>query len=84
MTLLIEALRLTLFPAMMAFAACSDLLTMTIANKVSLALLAGFAVLAAMTGMSAAELGGHAGAAGVVLVAAFICFARGWIGGGDA
>ena len=84
MTLVIEAIKLTLFPAMMAFAASSDLLTMTIANRVSLILIAGFVLLAAMTGMSLAQIGVHAGAAAAVLVAAFVCFAFGWIGGGDA
>ena len=47
--MLTEAISLTLFPAMMAFAASSDLLTMTIANRVSLILVAGFAVLALLT-----------------------------------
>jgi len=75
---------LTLFPSMMAFAASSDLLTMTIANRVSLALVGGFAILAALSGMSGADMATHAGAAAAVLVVAFICFARGWIGGGDA
>jgi prepilin peptidase CpaA len=82
--MLTEAISLTLFPAMMAFAASSDLLTMTIANRVSLALVGGFAVLAVLSGMSGADMATHAGAAAVVLVVAFICFARGWIGGGDA
>ena len=45
-TMLTEAIELTLFPGMMAFAASSDLLTMTIANRVSLILIAGFALLA--------------------------------------
>ena len=79
-----EAIRLTLFPAMMAFAASSDLLTMTIANRVSLILIAGFVVLAALGGMSGAELLSHVGAAAAVLAVAFTCFACGWIGGGDA
>jgi prepilin peptidase CpaA len=35
MIILVEAIELTLFPAMMAFAASSDLFTMTIANRVS-------------------------------------------------
>jgi prepilin peptidase CpaA len=82
--MLSEAIRLTLFPAVMAFAASSDLLTMTIANRVSLVLIAGFALLAGLSGLGGAELLSHAGAAAAVLVAAFICFARGWIGGGDA
>ena len=41
----IDTVRLLLFPTMMAFAASSDLLTMTISNRVSLILLAGFFVL---------------------------------------
>jgi prepilin peptidase CpaA len=79
-----EAIRLTLFPAMMAFAASSDLLTMTIANRVSLALVGGFVLLAALSGVSVADMLSHAGAAGAVLGVAFFCFACGWIGGGDA
>jgi prepilin peptidase CpaA len=82
--MLTEAISLTLFPAMMAFAASSDLLTMTIANRVSLALVGGFVVLAVLSGMSGADMATHAGAAAAVLFVAFICFARGWIGGGDA
>ena len=82
--MLTEAIELTLFPAMMAFAASSDLLTMTIANRVSLILIAGFAVLALLCGMSAADLMSHLGAAALVLAVAFGCFAFGWIGGGDA
>ena len=82
--MLTEAIRLTLFPAVMAFAASSDLLTMTIANRVSLALVGGFVVLAALSGASGADMASHAGAAAAVLAVAFVCFARGWIGGGDA
>ena len=82
--MLTEAIRLTLFPAMMAFAASSDLLTMTIANRVSLALIGGFASLAALTGVSGADVLSHIGAAAAVLAVAFVCFACGWIGGGDA
>jgi prepilin peptidase CpaA len=82
--MLTDAISLTLFPAMMAFAASSDLLTMTIANRVSLLLIAGFILLALLSGISGADMLSHAGAAAIVLVAAFICFACGWIGGGDA
>jgi len=82
--MLTEAIRLTLFPAVMAFAASSDLLTMTIANRVSLVLVGGFVLLAVLSGLSGADMLSHAGAAAAVLAAAFICFARGWIGGGDA
>jgi len=82
--MLIETIKLTLFPALMAFAASSDLLTMTIANRVSLVLIGGFVLLAGLVGLSAAEMLSHAGAAAAVLAVAFTCFACGWIGGGDA
>ncbi|HEX4411470.1 MAG TPA: prepilin peptidase [Xanthobacteraceae bacterium] len=82
--MLSEVISLTLFPAVMAFAASSDLLTMTIANRVSLILIGGFVVLALLSGMSGIEVLWHVGASATVLLVAFICFARGWIGGGDA
>ena len=82
--MLTEAIRLTLFPAMMAFAASSDLFTMTIANRVSLILVAGFVLLALLSGMGAADIGLHAGAGAAVLIVAFVLFSCGWIGGGDA
>ncbi len=81
---MMDTVRLLLFPALMAFAASSDLFTMTISNKVSLALTAGFLVLAFAIGMSPAEIGLHAAAAAAVLVVAFVFFTRGWVGGGDA
>lgn len=81
---MIDAIRLSLFPALMLFAAWSDLFTMTISNRVSLLLVAGFAVMAALVGLSLTDILWHAAAAAVVLVVAFVFFARGWIGGGDA
>jgi prepilin peptidase CpaA len=82
--MVIDLVRLMLFPTLMAFAAASDLLTMTISNRVSIILVAGFFALALMSGMSMAEVLSHAGAAALVLVVSFGFFARGWIGGGDA
>jgi prepilin peptidase CpaA len=82
--MVLDLVRLTLFPALMAFAAASDLLTMTISNKISLALLAGFVVLAVITGMSLHDVSLHLGAGAIVLVCAFTFFAMGWVGGGDA
>jgi len=79
-----EAIVLTLFPGLMAFAASSDLLTMTIANRVSLILAGGFLVLAVMTGMSPIDVGWHFAAGAVVLVLTFVMFSLGWVGGGDA
>lgn len=76
--------RLFLFPALVAFAAASDLLTMTISNRVSLLLVAGFLALAAISGMAVNDVLLHLGAGLAVLAIAFACFAFGWIGGGDA
>jgi len=84
MTMVADAIRLVLFPAMMAFAASSDLITMTISNRVSLILVGGFLALAFATGMGATDMLWHIGAAAVVLVVAFGFFIQGWIGGGDA
>jgi prepilin peptidase CpaA len=82
--MIIDLLRLLLFPMLMAFAASSDLLTMTISNRVSLLLIAGFLVLALASGMGLTTIGLHMAAGAVVLVVAFTCFAMGWMGGGDA
>jgi len=78
------ALGLMLFPAMMAFAASSDLLTMTISNRVSLTLIGGFFLFALVIGMSGNTMLWHIGAGCMVLAIAFGCFAMRWIGGGDA
>jgi prepilin peptidase CpaA len=82
--MLIETIRLTFFPVLLAFAAFSDLFTMTIANRVSLALVAGFFLLAVLAGMSGHDMLVHTGVGAAVLVVAFACFTQGWIGGGDA
>jgi prepilin peptidase CpaA len=57
---------------------------MTISNRVSLALVAGFLALALMSGMAPYDMLMHAGAGAAVLVLGFGCFAMGWVGGGDA
>jgi prepilin peptidase CpaA len=82
--MVLDIIRLLLFPALMAFAAASDLITMTISNRISLALGAGFVALALLGGMGLHDMLSHAGAGLTVLAAAFVCFAMGWIGGGDA
>jgi len=81
---MLEALIFVVFPFCMLFAALSDLLSMTIANRVSLLLVGTFAVLAIVTGMDPAAIGWHAAAFAVVLAAAFGMFAIGGMGGGDA
>ncbi len=82
--MLTDAVRLLVFPALMAFAASSDLFTMTISNRVTLALVGGFVAMAVISGMSPSDVLAHAGAAATVLVVTFLFFTRGWIGGGDA
>src|SRR3954464_2601211 len=82
--MLTDAVRLLVFPALMAFAASSDLFTMTISNRVALALVGGFAAMALFSGMAPMDVLTHIGAAAAVLTVAFVFFARGWIGGGDA
>jgi prepilin peptidase CpaA len=82
--MLTEAITLVLFPATMAFAASSDLFTMTIANRISLILLAGFVLLSIMMGMTATDMLMHFAAGAAVLVVGFVFFSCGWIGGGDA
>lgn len=82
--MLIDLIKLLLFPALMAFAASSDLFTMTISNRLSVALAGSFVVLALVSGLGLEAIGMHLAAGAVVLAAGFVFFSRGWIGGGDA
>jgi len=75
---------LALFPALMVFAAVSDLFTMTISNRISIALVAIFFVLAVALGVPPKEIGLHVACGLLVLLVSFLFFSRGWIGGGDA
>ncbi len=72
------------FAAIMAFAAAMDLLTMTIPNRVSLALAAAFFLAAPLIGLPLSEIGMHVAAGALVLVAGIALFALGGFGGGDA
>ena len=72
------------FPAAMAFAAVSDLLTMTIPNRVSLLLVGGFFVAAPLAGLGWQETGAHLLVGGAVLAVTFTLFAFNCLGGGDA
>lgn len=75
---------LTIFPLAMLVAASMDMLTMTIPNKISLALIAGFFVLAPFVGLGWMDLAIHVGVAMALLIICMGMFAMGWIGGGDA
>jgi prepilin peptidase CpaA len=82
--MMVEAVRLLLFPAVMAIAASTDLLTMKISNRLTLVLALGFFALALLDGMPVPEIGEHVVAGLLVLAVSFVMFLRGWIGGGDA
>jgi prepilin peptidase CpaA len=75
---------LAVFPTLMAFAAASDLVTMTIPNKLSLALIIAFGAFAFASGLPAQTVLMHVVAGALMLVLCFGMFAVGWIGGGDA
>lgn len=75
---------LILFPALMVFAAFSDLFTMTISNRVSIALVAGFFFLAFALGVPLGDIGQHILCGLCVLAVTFLFFAFRWVGGGDA
>ena len=77
---MLEALILVVFPFCMVFAALSDVLSMTIANRVSLLLVAVFAVVAPLTGMDWSAYGWHFAAGALVLVVTFGLFALGGMG----
>jgi prepilin peptidase CpaA len=81
---MLEALIFVVFPFCMVFAAVSDMLSMTIANRVSVILIATFALVAPFTGMDWTAYGWHFAAAGLVLCFTFGMFAIGGMGGGDA
>ena len=75
---------LMLFPAAMAFAGAMDFFTMTIPNRISVALIAGFAVAAVFAGMPLMAIGNHVLAGALFLVIGIFMFSMGWLGGGDA
>lgn len=75
---------LFLFPAAMAYAAASDLLTMRISNRLVLAMAGLFVVVALLMQMPWQDFGMHLAAGAAVLAVTFSLFAFGWIGGGDA
>ncbi len=81
---MLEAAALFIFPLCMSIAAISDLLTMTIPNRVSLALAVSFFVLAPAFGLPLTEIAMHLAGAGAVFLACFALFALNVMGGGDA
>ena len=75
---------LIVFPALMAYAAFSDLFTMTIANWISVALVAAFVAISLLAGLPASVILMHLACGLCVLAITFALFALGQVGGGDA
>ncbi|TDK35478.1 peptidase [Rhizobium deserti] len=71
-------------PFCLALAAVSDLLTMTIPNKLSLAMVALFLILAPFSGLAWSAIGLSVLAASAVFAVCFALFAFNIMGGGDA
>lgn len=57
---------------------------MTIPNRVSLLMIAGFLVLAPLMGLGLDGWISHLGAGAAMLIVGIVMFALGWLGGGDA
>ena len=79
-----ESLALLFFPGAMAFAGSMDLVTMTIPNRISLAMIAGFFFITLWIGLPTDVVVAHIAAGILVLAAGIGMFAMGWVGGGDA
>ena len=75
---------LIIFPAVMIMAALSDLLTMTIPNRLSIILVASFAPLAVVAGLPIESFLMHLAVGAGILVVGFLLFSIGTLGGGDA
>lgn len=75
---------LLIFPALMIFAALMDLFTMTIPNRISIILIAGFLIAAPLTGMPWEVFLSHIATGMVILFIGIAMFAFGLLGGGDA
>lgn len=80
----LHALAFLLFATPVAVAAASDALTMTIPNRLALALATGFAAMVPIFDLSIASVALHCAAAAIVLAGAFGLFVFGLVGGGDA
>jgi prepilin peptidase CpaA len=81
---MLEPVLLFAFPAAVAFAGAMDLFSMTIPNRISLALIGAFVCIAPFAGLGVQDMAWHFAAGLLVLVVTAGMFFAGWIGGGDA
>lgn len=75
---------LLIFPVVMLVAALSDLLTMTIPNRLSIILVLTFGPLAVVAGLPMEAVLTHLAVGVGILVVGFLLFSIGTLGGGDA
>lgn len=81
---MITAFVFVVFPLCLAMAATSDLLTMTIPNRVSLLMAASFLVIAPLSGLPFEDIAWSLISATLVFAVCFLLFALNTMGGGDA
>ena len=81
---MIEFALLLVFPIAMAFAAANDLFTMTIPNRISLVLIAAFAIVAILARAPVDQVLVHVGVGIAALAVGFGLFSLNLLGGGDA
>src|SRR5262245_5001136 len=81
---MLDFLLLIILPGFLAYAAVSDMLTMTISNRLCLAMVAAFFPVAFAVGLPWPAIGLHLIAALLMLSLTFGMFTAGWMGGGDA
>lgn len=81
---MLAAALLIVFPFAMLYAAFSDLVSMTIANRVPVILSIAYVGLALALHIPATEIVLHLGVGLACLAVTFGFFAAGWMGGGDA
>ena len=79
-----DLLILSIFPAAMTLAAVTDLFTLTVPNRIVIALALLFFLAAPLAGLGLADIGIHAGLALAALTLGFTLFSLGLVGGGDA
>lgn len=81
---MLEAAIIVIFPMCMALGAMTDLISMTIPNRISILLAASFCIIAPLTGMDFVTFGWHLIAGICVFAGCFALFAINAMGGGDA
>jgi prepilin peptidase CpaA len=80
---MMASLVLMIFPVAMAFAAANDLFTMQIPNRIPLALVGGFVVVALLTRMPPEVFGINVAIGFAILVVTFGLYSFNLLGGGD-